>query len=267
MMNEELNVINIPISRIQTDPKQPRKTFNKEELQSLADSISQYGVLSPINVRQDGLMYIIIAGERRWRAARLAGLKEIPAKIEEVDDKTHRMLSLIENIQREDLNPIEEGMAYASILDQYDMTQEELSSAIGKSRSYIANMTRLTNLEDEIKKFIIDGKLTAGHAKLLLSIPNSEMRLSIARECIEKDLSIKELEALIKKENKGKKKKKKEKENLVSLSADSVAKRLSEELATKVSIRYNKDKTGFIQIEFYNDEAFNDLVYKLTSNS
>lgn len=267
-MSEELNVVNIPISMIEIDSKQPRKHFDEEELRSLADSISKYGVLSPINVRKKGMTYIIIAGERRWRASRLAGLKTIPAKIENVDDKTHRLLSLIENIQREDLNPIEEGIAFKNVMEQYGMTQEELSSSIGKSRSYIANSVRLINLEPEIQEMLIYGKLTSGHAKVLLSLSDPVLRLAYAKQCVDSGLSVKELEKLIKEHSKKKNKKENKKDpdqSIISLSADQVARRLSDHLATKVSIQYNQNKTGHINIEFYSDDDFNEIISKLSN--
>ena len=163
---ESASILNIELSLVEPNQGQPRKEFEKESLDELKDSIERYGVIQPIVVRRKGEKYEIIAGERRWRAAKLAKLKEIPCIIKEVDDKESMKLALIENLQRENLNSIEEAYAYNRLMEEYGLTQEEVALAMGKSRSYIANTVRLLKLDDEIKTYIANGKITSGHGKL-----------------------------------------------------------------------------------------------------
>lgn len=191
----------------QIDPKsdQPRKHFDKESLEQLSLSIVENGLLQPILVREYGEgRYQIIAGERRFRASKLAGLTEIPAIVLDKDDRRAAQIALIENVQREDLNPVEEAMAYKSLAEEYDMTQEELSLKVGKSRSAIANTVRLLDLPDEILTLVASGELSAGHARTLLAVKNPDNMLLLAQRAVEEDLSVRQLEAEVKKINKPK---------------------------------------------------------------
>lgn len=188
------------ISEIEPRSDQPRKTFDHEPLEALADSIAQFGVIQPIVVRENKSAegtYEILAGERRWRAAKMAGLSEIPAVILEGDDLKAAQVSVIENVQREDLNPIEEALAYQTLLDGFHLTQEEVSRQVGKSRSAIANLLRLLDLPDEVLEMVKTGKLSAGHARALLGLKNPEHMVTLANKIIEKDLSVRDVEKTI----------------------------------------------------------------------
>lgn len=188
------------ISEIEPRSDQPRKTFDREPLEALADSIAQFGVIQPIVVRENknnAGTYEILAGERRWRAAKMAGLSEIPAVILDGDDLKAAQVSVIENVQREDLNPIEEALAYQTLLDGFHLTQEEVSKQVGKSRSAIANLLRLLDLPDEVLELVKAGKLSAGHARALLGLKSSDQMLSLANKIIEKDLSVRDAERTI----------------------------------------------------------------------
>ena len=198
----EGKVIGLKLSLIDPRADQPRKHFDEDALQGLADSILKNGVFQPILVREYGEgRYQIIAGERRFRASKMAGLSEIPAIILDKDNQKTAQIALIENIQREDLNPVEEAMAYRSLADEYNMTQEELSSEIGKSRSAIANAMRLLDLPDEVLALVAGGALSAGHARTLLGVKNKENMLPLAEACIEKSWSVRVLEEEVKRAN------------------------------------------------------------------
>lgn len=201
--DEEKNSLkmSLPLSLIDTNPDQPRKNFEPEALASLADSIAANGLLQPILVRTLGDRYEIIAGERRFRASKLAGLDEIPAMVIEADDMKAAQLALIENIQRESLNAFEEAEAYNSLMNDYRMTQEEVASRIGRSRSAVANSLRLLDLPDECAKLLIDGKLTAGHCRALLGLANKDSLLPLAEMTAAKNLSVRETESLVRREN------------------------------------------------------------------
>ena len=194
----------IKITSITPRKDQPRKTFDKEALQLLADSISQYGVLQPIIVREDGFSvsnYEIIAGERRWRAAKLAGLSEIPAVIVDGDELKAAQIAIIENIQREDLNPVEEAMAYDALIEKYGLKQEEVAQKVGKNRSTVANMLRLLDLPDEALELLREGMLTTGHARALLALENAESIVPLAHKVAENNMSVREVESAVKKLN------------------------------------------------------------------
>ena len=187
------------VSDIEPNPLQPRKTFDNEALAQLADSISRHGLLQPIAVRTNECgFYRIIAGERRWRAAKMAGLIEIPAIIYDMDDKKAAELALIENLQREDLNPIEDALAFRSLIDDYDMTQEECANQIGKSRSAVANSLRLLDLPEAVVSMVANGDLSAGHARAILSLIKEEDKLSLAQRVLERSMSVRETEAAAK---------------------------------------------------------------------
>ena len=188
------------LSEIEPRSDQPRKTFDHEPLEALADSIAQFGVIQPIVVRENKSAagtYEILAGERRWRAAKMAGLSEIPAVILEGDDLKAAQVAVIENVQREDLNPIEEALAYQTLLDGFHLTQEEVSRQVGKSRSAIANLLRLLDLPDEVLELVKNGSLSAGHARALLGLKNPEHMITLAHKIVEKDLSVRDVEKTI----------------------------------------------------------------------
>ena len=192
------------ISEVEPRADQPRKVFEREPLEALADSIATYGVLQPILVRQNENfegMYEIIAGERRWRAAKMAGLTEIPAVIMDGDDLKTAQIAIIENVQREDLNVVEEALAYKELLDRYEMTQDQLAKQVGKSRPAIANILRLLDLPEDVLDMLRDGDLTPGHGRALLSLKNTDFMGVLARRIVAKDLSVREVEALVRREN------------------------------------------------------------------
>lgn len=186
------------ISEIEPNRNQPRKTFPPEELETLAESIRKYGVISPITVRRNGDMYTIIAGERRWRAARMADLTEIPVIIVSADDKKASEMALVENLQRSDLNPVEEGQAYAALISEYKLTQEEVAEQIGKSRSAVTNALRIIELPDAALSLLAEGKISPGHAKVLLGIKDAEKLAVAAQTVADRELSVRETEKLVK---------------------------------------------------------------------
>lgn len=192
------SITSVRINDVEPNREQPRKQFSQEELKALSDSIVKYGVISPITVRRVGERYVIIAGERRWRAARMAGLSEIPVIIISADDKKAAEIALVENIQRSDLNPVEEAQAYAALIDQYGLTQEEVAEQIGKSRSSVTNSLRLLDLPDAVLSMLAAGKLSSGHAKVLLGIKDGEKLKTAAEKVAELELSVRETEKLVK---------------------------------------------------------------------
>lgn len=192
------SITSVRINDVEPNREQPRKQFSQEELEALSDSIVKYGVISPITVRRVGERYVIIAGERRWRAARMAGLSEIPVIIISADDKKAAEIALVENIQRSDLNPVEEAQAYAALIDQYGMTQEEVAEQIGKSRSSVTNSLRLLDLPDAVLSMLAAGKLSSGHAKVLLGIKDGEKLKAAAEKVAKLELSVRETEKLVK---------------------------------------------------------------------
>lgn len=192
------SITSVRINDVEPNKNQPRKLFQQEELEALSDSIIKYGVISPITVRQAGDRYIIIAGERRWRAARMAGLSEIPVIIISADDKKAAEIALVENIQRSDLNPVEEAQAYAALIEQYGLTQEEVAGQIGKSRSSVTNSLRLLELPDAALALLAAGKLSAGHAKVLLGIKEAKKLSEAAQKVVDGELSVRETEKLVK---------------------------------------------------------------------
>ncbi len=261
---EQSGVTRLKIRDIEPNPDQPRKTFDKAALEALASSIKEHGVIQPILVKPEkGGIYIIIAGERRWRAAKLAGLKEIPCIIGEYTEKEIMEVALIENLQREDLNPIEESEGYKKLMDTFALTQEEVSQRVGKSRSAVANALRLNQLSDTVKKMVVDGKISAGHARAILSLEKESDRLILA-EKIEKDgLSVRQAEAVaaVIAKNRGTKKSKTVDKNLEAYFKN-LADTLSHKLETKVSIKHGK-KRGKIEIEYYSNDDLENILRKL----
>ena len=249
----------LPIYKVEPNASQPRQDFDEEELQALSESIAIHGVIQPLTVRElPSGYYQIIAGERRWRASRMAGLSEIPAVIIEADDKKSMELALIENLQRQDLNAMEEALGYRSLMDDYGLTQEEASARVGKSRSAVANALRLLQLPEPIAQMLRDGKLTAGHARAILKIKAEKKQLEAAQKISALDLSVRQAENLC--ANMAKEPEKKEEK--VTLAVDYVAeceKSLSKHLGRGVKIVNGKRK-GRFELEFYGQEDLQVLL-------
>ena len=243
----------LKISLIQANPSQPRKQFSNEELKELSESIKQFGVIQPLLVKKQGPLYEIIAGERRFRAAKLAGLTEVPVLVRSYDEKLSREVSIIENIQREDLNAVEEALAYQSLISEYDLSQEELAERLSKKRTTITNSLRLLKLEEEILNYIREGKLKEGHGRALLAIPEGKKRLALARECVEKKLSVREVEKRSQEQTVQKKKKKPLSGQLSSIFKD-LEEKMRENLGTKVKIIPKNENKGKLEIEYYSQE-------------
>ncbi len=243
---EQGEVRMIRTSLIEPRRDQPRKNFDREQLQALANSISEHGVIQPIIVTEgENGYYSIIAGERRWRASKLANLSEIPAIVRTYDEMQIAEVALIENLQREDLNPIEEALGYKTLMDKFSMTQDKVSERVGKSRSNVANMLRLLSLEDEIKEMLAQNTLTMGHARALLSLPEGKSRIEAARKIVAEGLNVRQAEAL--KDEKAAPKKSPH-SSKVSAYGD-VERNLSQKFGTKVRIK--GVKKGKIELEFY----------------
>lgn len=255
--NENLNKDNktsvISINLIKSNEEQPRKAFDDEKIAELAQSIKEHGIIQPVILNKKDNYYMIVAGERRWRAAKLLGLKEIPAIIMELTEKDILEVSLIENIQRQDLNPIEEAIAYKKLLSDFNLTQEELSKRVGKSRVAISNVIRLTNLCETVKQYLIDEVITEGHGRVLLSIEDPEIQCEVAQKVIDEKLSVRELERLVRYLGSEKKNNDKEKVREINPYYKDVTERLQNYFGTKVSIS-NKNNKGKIEIEYYSNE-------------
>lgn len=255
---EKENITTVRLADVEPNSEQPRKEFDSEDLASLADSVAEYGVLQPITVRRTGLTYQIIAGERRWRAARMAGLSEIPVIITDVDDKKASEIALVENIQRKDLKPLEEAEAYRTLVNEYSLTQEEVGRRVGKSRTYITNSIRLLDLPFEIKKYINDGTISEGHAKVLLGIKDKKVLEAAAKTVADNGMSVRETERLVKALNAPKNTKKKP-------SADGIdyTKNLEKEIEKQLgrTVRINeKDGKGTITIGYTDNKDLEKLI-------
>ena len=255
------------LSEIEPNPDQPRRDFDPEALSQLAESIATHGLIQPIIVRSTGggEYYEIIAGERRWRASKMAGLTEVPVIIMELDDQKAAQVAIIENVQREDLNAIEEAMAYRSLINDFGMTQEELSKQIGKSRPAVANILRLLDLPDEVMALVREGTLSAGHARTLLGLKNPARMIGAANTVVTKNLSVRETEALVKKLNRIEKEitdPKVPKDDPIVDYSKELAKKMTEKLGRKVTIS-GKGKLRKLEISFSDDKELDELVNKL----
>ena len=250
------------ISEIEPNKSQPRIDFDDEAIATLADSIRQHGLLQPLLVRPlENGSYQIVAGERRWRACRMAGLDEIPVHIKELSDQETMQVALIENLQRENLNAIEEALGYQDLIDNYNMTQEEVAKTVGKSRSVVANCLRALKLEDEIQNMLRNGDITIGHAKALAGVENSQIRVDLAKKCKEDMLTVRNLEKLCAKisaENNNKPQSKEKKQSVIDSYFKEVELALNQELGRKVTVNSAKNK-GTIEIEFYNKDDLSEL--------
>lgn len=266
--NELSGAITLPIEKVEPRADQPRSVFDETSLQELADSITQFGMIQPITVRKlDSGYYQIIAGERRWRAARLAALKEVPVRVIEADDKRAMELALVENLQREDLNPIEEAKGFQTLMHEYGMTQEETSQSVGKSRPAVANSLRLLNLTPPVMAMVEDGDISAGHARALLSIREEAIQLKIATKVFEENLSVRQTEQLCAKLMNELSKKPEDKEEKSEIKVNYLVeteKQLTSVLGRKVMIRDTRKK-GKIELEYYGSDDREALIDALIS--
>ena len=260
----EKQVLELNINEVEPNSKQPRTDFDEDKLRALADSVEKYGVIQPILVKkQENGFYQIIAGERRWRASKLAGLKTIPAIVKEYEELRSIEIALIENLQREDLNPIEEALGYKNLMVQFSMTQEAISESVGKSRSAVANSLRLLSLDDELLALVREKELSEGHARALLGLSDREKRLFLASKIVEEGLSVRQTEALVKKYNTepedNDELSKEEALPQAQLAVEDICGRLQSSLATKVRITSGKKK-GKIEIEYYGNDDLERIV-------
>lgn len=251
-------IIYLDINEIKPNINQPRKQFNEEKIDELAASIETYGVIQPIILRKSDIGYEIIAGERRWRAARKANLKKVPCILKDLTEEENMVIAIIENMQREDLNPIEEAEALQQMIDKFGLSQEQVSKTVGKSRPYITNSLRLLKLPFEVRNYVLENKLTNGHARAIAGIADEAVQVEIADKAVEQGLSVRDVEQLVKNLNEPKDKKKKEKK-IKTPDVIKVEEELKEILGTKVNIK-NKGKKGKIEIEYYNREELERLI-------
>ena len=261
----ESELLILPISKVEPRIDQPREYFDQQALQELADSIAQYGLIQPITVRKlETGYYQIIAGERRWRASRLAGLKEVPVRVIEADDRRTAELALVENLQREELNPIEEAKGYKTLIDEFGLTQEEAAKSVGRSRPSITNALRLLSLSPKVLEMVEKNELSAGHARALISISDDKKQLDAAKEVREKGLSVRKTEQLAAKLSKEPLPEKEEDKKISVDYAAEISDLLSKSLGRKVRLTDGK-KTGKIEIEFYGADDRENLIGLLKS--
>ena len=254
----------VKINEVEPNKNQPRRTFDEDALLELAESIKQHGVIQPLIVKKRDKYYEIIAGERRWRAAKMAGLKEIPIVIKDLSDQEIMEVALIENIQREDLNPIEEAQAYQRLIKEYNYKQDELAERVSKSRTAVTNSMRLLKLCDEVQQMVIEDMLSTGHARALLAIENPEEQYNIAQKVFDEKLSVRDVEKLVKNLHKPEKAKKKIDDEALKIIYQEIEEKLKQALSTKVSITGKEKGAGKMEIEFYSHEDLDRLVDLLT---
>ena len=256
---EDAGQVVVKITQVEPNREQPRKNFGEDSLQELADSIKQFGLLQPILVQDKEDHYEIIAGERRWRAAKLAGLKEVPVIIRKYSKQEIVEISLIENIQREDLNPIEEAQAYKRLLNEFHLKQDEVAERVSKSRTAVTNSMRLLKLCDEVQQMLIDDMISTGHARALLAVEDPEEQYALAQRIFDEKLSVREVEKLVKDRKKPEKPKKKEDETLKAIYSD-IGEKLKQRLSTKVTVSAKGNGAGKIEIEFYDHDDLDRLL-------
>ncbi len=255
----------LKINQVEPNRDQPRKHFEEDALLELADSIKQYGVLQPLLVRKRKDYYEIIAGERRWRAAKLAGVKEVPVIIKEYTEQQAVEIALIENIQRENLNPIEEAMAFKKLLTEFNLKQDEVAERVSKSRTAVTNSMRLLKLGEKVQQMIIDDMITTGHARALLAIDDEEQQYLLATKIFDEKLSVRETEKLIKSLKNPKKQVKVVKTVENAFVYDDLAEKMKRVLGTKVSISPKGNGKGKIEIEYYSDDELERMFEMITS--
>ena len=255
----------VNITKVEPNREQPRKNFDEDALEELAESIKQFGLLQPILVQDRKTYYEIIAGERRWRAAKKAGLKEVPVIIKNLTEQEIVEIALIENIQREDLNPIEEALAYKKLLTEFNLKQDEVADRVSKSRTAVTNSMRLLKLCDEVQQMIINDMISTGHARALISIEDPEQQYTIAQKIFDEKLSVREVEKLVKDLGKpAKVKKAVVSDKSLEIVYQDIAEKLKQKLGTKVAISSKGNGTGKIEIEFYNHDDLDKLVDMLS---
>ena len=258
---EKDGTLMVKLSKVEPNREQPRKNFDEDSLQELAESLKQFGMLQPILVQNRGDYYEIIAGERRWRAAKIAGLKEVPVIVRELTDQEIVEISLIENIQREDLNPIEEAMAYKRLIDEFKLKQDNIAERVSKSRTAVTNSLRLLKFDETVQQMLIDEMITAGHARAILSIADKEKQESIAMKVFDEKLSVRETEALVKRMLEPPKTAKKSK---FSSAEDAIYESLEEKMksimGTRVQIHRKKNDKGKIEIEYYSKDELERII-------
>lgn len=265
ILSESPGISELKVNDIEPNQEQPRKNFDQEKLQSLAESILQHGVVQPIIVKKKDKGYSIIAGERRWRAAKLAGLKTIPAIVKDISTRDVMEIALIENIQREDLNPIEEADAYQKLMEEHGLTQEILSKLVGKSRAAIANSVRLLTLSDKVKEMLVGEVLTPGHARTLITITDEEKQAKLADTIVQRNLNVRETEKLVN-EQLNPKESKLHKRSAKDVHILDIEEKLKSILGTKVDLQHKHSK-GKIVIEYYSNEEFERIIDIITNNT
>ena len=259
------SVLIMKISSVEPNRDQPRKHFSEEGIEELASSIKQYGIIQPLLVQKREDYYEIIAGERRWRAAMKAGLKEVPVIVKDYSNREAVEISLIENIQREDLNPIEEALAYDRLIQEFELTQEQVAGRVSKSRSAVTNSLRLLKLVDDVRQMVIAGDISEGHARTLLGLPNEEMQRLLAERIVKEKLSVRETEKLVKKLTSNTPKKTKARDYQKEAILGNLSEQLKVILGTKVSITEKGKSKGKIEIEYYSDDELNRIFEMLQS--
>lgn len=250
----------VKITMVEPNRNQPRKNFDEDSLQELADSIRQVGLIQPILVQDRKNHFEIIAGERRWRAAKLAGLKEIPVIIRDYTEQEIMEISLIENIQREDLNPIEEAQAYKRLLEEFHLKQDEVAERVSKSRTAVTNSIRLLKLSDKVQQMVIDDMISTGHARALLAVEDPEEQFTLAQQIFDEKLSVRDVEKLVKNLHKPEKAKKVKDDKTMQAIYQDIEDKLKQRLSTKVTVTPKGEGSGKIEIEFYNHEDLDRLL-------
>ncbi len=262
LIDEKDAVIQININQVEPDREQPRKTFNEDELNDLADSIKAHGIFQPLLVQKKDDYYEIVAGERRWRAAKIAELKEVPCIVKEFSEQEKVTIQLIENIQREALNPIDEALAYKRLIDDFDMKQDALAESVGKNRTTITNSLRLLNLAKEVQEMIIDEKITPGHARALLSVTDKNEQIKLANQVFDEKMSVRDTEKLVKSLGKPKKKKPITSDQL-QLIYHQLEDNIIKSIEAKATIKAIDNKKGKIEIEYYSQDELETIVEKI----
>ncbi len=253
------SIVMMNISKVEPNRNQPRKNFNEDALNELADSIKEHGIIEPLIVQDRKSYYEIIAGERRWRAANIAGLTEVPIIIKDLTEQEIVEIALIENIQREDLNPIEEAQAYKRLIEDFNLKQDEVADKVSKSRTAITNTMRLLKLCPEVQQMVIDEMISEGHARALLGIENAQVQTELAQQAFDQKMSVREIEKLVR--NIGKEKKAKaKKDEQISIAYKEYENKLKEKLGTKVNISLKENGAGKIEIDFYSNDDFERII-------
>jgi len=260
----EDQAVMVPINKVEPNKEQPRKNFNEDALLELAESIKQMGIIQPIVVQDRKTFYEIIAGERRWRAAKQAGLKKVPVIIKHYTEQEIVEISLIENIQREDLNPIEEAFAYKRLLTEFNLKQDEVAERVSKSRTAVTNSMRLLKLDERVQQMVIDDMIQTGHARALLGIDNLEKQFVMAQKVFDEKLSVRETEKMVKKAQKEKEEVEKVKiDKQLEIVYQDLEEKMKQTLGTKVNINARDENKGKIEIEYYNKEDLDRIIEKI----